>query len=50
MATIFIVDDDQAIGEMLSLVWKRGIPDRDLPGRAEGCGNVPHRQARFDSA
>ena len=34
MATIFIVDDDQAIGEMLSPCFgKRGIPDRDLPGR-----------------
>ena len=28
MATIFIVDDDQAIGEMLSLVLENeGIPD-----------------------
>lgn len=51
MATIFIVDDDQAIGEMLSLVLENeGFQTVTCLGRAEGCGNVPHRQARFDSA
>lgn len=51
MATIFIVDDDQAIGEMLSLVLENeGFQTVTCLDGLRGCGNVPHRQARFDSA
>lgn len=51
MATIFIVDDDQAIGEMLSLVLENeGFQTVTCLDGLRAVELFPHRQARFDSA
>lgn len=48
---IMIVDDDQALGEMLSIVLEsEGFKNRDLLGWVACGGNVPDIAAGFDVA